>query len=291
MQIDLFGSTEATAVHEAAPPVLTPHGAWVPPETIIFNAALKRGSLVNAIAILNGLKVNAVRAVLLASGFSLGDANNRAGMIAFVQSDIVAAARQKLTGAELHSFRSQAQKANGLVQSKNTLFNEPSRESETRENQDHGSSSQSTGLHTGPSPESRANGLDGSDHRQSVDDGLANSGASLDDGGHLSDQFASADRAGEGRTVGSDRHEPPVPSGNLGPARGPAGATSHRVNAGPATGDAVDYVASEGDRIGQGGLAQKFRDNVRALQLVRQLKSENRHAAGDELRTLARYVG
>ena len=54
---------------------------------------------------------------------------------------------------------------------------------------------------------------------------------------------------------------------------------------------AVDYVLTDEDRIGLGGLAEKFQDNIKAIELLRTLDVEKRHAVGSELRDLARYVG
>ncbi len=56
-------------------------------------------------------------------------------------------------------------------------------------------------------------------------------------------------------------------------------------------GERLDHVITDADQIGQGGLMEKYRDNVRAIQLVRTLDAENRNATADELRVLARYVG
>ncbi|MES2879190.1 MAG: N-6 DNA methylase, partial [Pseudomonadota bacterium] len=50
-------------------------------------------------------------------------------------------------------------------------------------------------------------------------------------------------------------------------------------------------MLTDDDRIGQGGLVEKFQDNLRAIELLRTLDVEGRHAVGDELRQLARYVG
>lgn len=54
---------------------------------------------------------------------------------------------------------------------------------------------------------------------------------------------------------------------------------------------ADDYVLSAEDRVGLGGLGEKFSDNFRAIQVVKRLAAENRHAVPDEQRQLARYVG
>ncbi|CAN7781296.1 Eco57I restriction-modification methylase domain-containing protein [Cupriavidus necator] len=56
-------------------------------------------------------------------------------------------------------------------------------------------------------------------------------------------------------------------------------------------GDRLDHVITDADRIGQGGLMEKYRDNVRAIKLLRTLDAQNRNATEDELRLLARYVG
>jgi len=56
-------------------------------------------------------------------------------------------------------------------------------------------------------------------------------------------------------------------------------------------GERLDHVIVAEDEIGQGGLMEKYRDNVTALHLVRTLDAENRNATPDELRQLARYVG
>src|SRR5207244_5652553 len=45
------------------------------------------------------------------------------------------------------------------------------------------------------------------------------------------------------------------------------------------------------DRLGDGPLKQKFRDNIAAIQLIRQLQLENRSATDDEKRVLVKYVG
>lgn len=52
-----------------------------------------------------------------------------------------------------------------------------------------------------------------------------------------------------------------------------------------------NYVLSDADRLGLGSLGEKFQDNLRAIQVLHTLKSEQRDAVGDELRALARYVG
>lgn len=52
-----------------------------------------------------------------------------------------------------------------------------------------------------------------------------------------------------------------------------------------------DYVLTDEDRIGLGGLAEKFQDNLQAIRVLRTLEAENRLAVDVEKRMLARYVG
>ena len=110
MQLDLFGATQATAIQKAAPPVVSSLGTWSSPDSLAFNAALSRGSLRDAISILNQLKSEVVGQVLLASGFEVraGLLAPRAQMIAGVQSDLVAAAMLSMTGRELREHRAKA---------------------------------------------------------------------------------------------------------------------------------------------------------------------------------------
>lgn len=56
-------------------------------------------------------------------------------------------------------------------------------------------------------------------------------------------------------------------------------------------GERLDHVITDDDQIGQGGLMEKYQDNIRAIQLLRTLDTQNRNASADELRVLARYVG
>ncbi len=53
----------------------------------------------------------------------------------------------------------------------------------------------------------------------------------------------------------------------------------------------VDYRITPADRLGQGSLREKFRDNVAAIRLLRQLTAEQRMATPEEQAVLVRYVG
>jgi len=105
MQLDMFGATDESATGPASPPVIGTGGTWSTPEVVVFNAALKRGSLRDAIGILNNLKLNGAVQVLLASGFSIGGDKTRAGIMAGVQKELLEAIRSGMTAWELRSRR------------------------------------------------------------------------------------------------------------------------------------------------------------------------------------------
>ncbi|HJV75086.1 MAG TPA: diguanylate cyclase [Noviherbaspirillum sp.] len=105
MQLDMFGATDSSATLDIAPPVVSRNGAWSSPESVAFNAALKRGSVRDAVAILNRMKADAVLQVLLASGFAVGGSRKRDEIIASVQADVLAAAQKQITGMELRAWR------------------------------------------------------------------------------------------------------------------------------------------------------------------------------------------
>jgi N12 class adenine-specific DNA methylase/antirestriction protein ArdC/phage/plasmid primase-like uncharacterized protein len=54
---------------------------------------------------------------------------------------------------------------------------------------------------------------------------------------------------------------------------------------------ATDYTITDADRLGTGGAKTKFRDNVAAIRVLRQLQDEARPATTEEQATLVRYVG
>lgn len=116
MQVDMFGATDASATQNGAPPVVLGDGLWIPPEAIALNAALKSGSLSEAIAILNRLKDKPLDRALLAAGFSISG-RDRASVLRYVQGDLVAAARLGMTGRELreHWARERASAENADV--------------------------------------------------------------------------------------------------------------------------------------------------------------------------------
>lgn len=52
-----------------------------------------------------------------------------------------------------------------------------------------------------------------------------------------------------------------------------------------------DYTITDEDRLGQGGLQEKFKDNIQAIRVLHQIAAEGRKAVDAERRILARYVG
>lgn len=53
----------------------------------------------------------------------------------------------------------------------------------------------------------------------------------------------------------------------------------------------IDYSYSETDNIGEGGPKAKFKANIEAVRLLKQIESENRLATEDEQKILCKYVG
>lgn len=52
-----------------------------------------------------------------------------------------------------------------------------------------------------------------------------------------------------------------------------------------------NFQITDADNIGKGGLKTKYKDNVAAIRLLKELESENRLATPEEQKILARYVG
>lgn len=66
---------------------------------------------------------------------------------------------------------------------------------------------------------------------------------------------------------------------------------SSRSAATPAADQAADFAITDADEIGTGGQKTKFRNNVAAIRLLRELTEQNRPATRDEQATLAKWVG
>jgi N12 class adenine-specific DNA methylase len=99
----------------------------------------------------------------------------------------------------------------------------------------------------------------------------------------------------------------PTPEGSAGPAVGgtdpsPAGGGELPPGGPRDTGDVrhppvstlnpkTDYTITAADRIGVGGLKEKYTDNVAAIRLVMKLRAEGRSPTPEEKAVLVRYVG
>jgi len=64
-----------------------------------------------------------------------------------------------------------------------------------------------------------------------------------------------------------------------------------RTAAVPAQQRPSDYVITDSDELGEGGQKAKFRSNVAAIELVKQLDEEKRPATRDEQAVLAKWIG
>lgn len=98
-----------------------------------------------------------------------------------------------------------------------------------------------------------------------------------------------ATRAGAG---GADVHARAAGSGERGDtARDPGGAGDRDRTETVAISTRIDYVISAADELGRGGAKRKFKDNVAAIRLLKQLRAEDRFATSAEQSLLVRYVG
>lgn len=80
----------------------------------------------------------------------------------------------------------------------------------------------------------------------------------------------------------SGRPESPEPNGSEQPVRRPK----------PRTGVAAgNYHITDADEIGKGGQKTKFKQNIAAIKLAKQITAENRPATVEEQRQLVKYVG
>ena len=137
------------------------------------------------------------------------------------------------------------------------------------------------GLPAGDTQGSSGAQLDSAGDRQSLDTGLAGPGQETDRDGRVSAGTAGAGGAGSGRT-GGERGQLAEPNGESGAGRAEPG-VSDRGN--------LDHVIEAADEVGKGGLTVKYRDNVKAIKIIKALEAESRTATPDERKQLARYVG
>lgn len=228
MQLDMFGATSQEAVASSSPPMLTKEGAWITPEVEALNNALRGGSLVNVIAILNRLKTPAVSVVLLSAGFAIGVTGNRAKMMKHVQLDLLAACRLKMTGFQLreHKATQKALQEESLVSAADQLTADTI-SSTFEEDPKDANTLQTRVVRRGNSPESGDHGGDGSEHSEPLGDQLGTDSTHTAGQPSVSNSAHQADRIGEGHTFGSDESGASVIDGNSDaeqdPARAPAG--------------------------------------------------------------------
>ena len=94
-------------------------------------------------------------------------------------------------------------------------------------------------------------------------------------------------RTGSGDRVSGSEAAVSVPTGGNTEAR-PVGSVKTPTTA---SNQPTEFAISEDDAIGEGGAKTKFRQNVEAIRLIRQLDDEGRAATRDEQKTLAKWVG
>lgn len=123
---------------------------------------------------------------------------------------------------------------------------------------------------------------------------------------------AGSERADDARSMGDDQAELPLPAGEQRPGRAaserqPVQRGDGSDAAGRADGRRTDdlkpprgataeqrpvnFTITAADAIGQGGAKTKYKANVEAIRLLKQLESEGRFATRDEQAALAKYVG
>jgi N12 class adenine-specific DNA methylase len=133
-----------------------------------------------------------------------------------------------------------------------------------------------TELPEGIAPANTVNGAAVSSNGKPLDAGLAETNKGVNRVGTLPGGTGKTSGPGETGTLGKPG-ESLVGTGKIG--------TGERENV-PA-----DYVISEQDELGKGGLTKKYQDNVASIKIIKALETENRVATPDERKQLAKYVG
>ena len=80
-------------------------------------------------------------------------------------------------------------------------------------------------------------------------------------------------------------------AGELHPAPTRDLAVGHQANGSDSPRNLDNYRITDADRLGEGGLKQKFQQNIKAVEILRALDAEDRPAAPDEKALLVKYVG
>ncbi len=132
-----------------------------------------------------------------------------------------------------------------------------------------------------------------------LDARVAGQGAGTDSGGAVPSGAQGAGGSGAGGVQQRAEPAPGTPRNrrtarpDSGAAGGvaPQGGLDFDQPAAPAPAPAPDDFNLEGEDIGKGGLAKKYRDNIAAIRILKAMEAEGRLATLEERRQLARYVG
>ncbi|MGE0383403.1 MAG: PLxRFG domain-containing protein [Gammaproteobacteria bacterium] len=115
--------------------------------------------------------------------------------------------------------------------------------------------------------------------REPVDVGLAQAGAEDAAGGDVPGTAQGPTGAGDARPGAGESVEPPA---------GVGGGADVRPESG---GPRVDFTITDETGVGEGGIVQKYKDNVAAIRIIKTLRAEQRDATPGERAKLAKYVG
>jgi N12 class adenine-specific DNA methylase/antirestriction protein ArdC/phage/plasmid primase-like uncharacterized protein len=113
---------------------------------------------------------------------------------------------------------------------------------------------------------------------ESLGDGMAGSGDGVDRLGGILGSIGESGATGEGNIVTAGQQ-------SSGETRDIAG-----VRAESSATSSENFVV-DADEIGKGGLAQKYKDNVAAIRIVKTMEEEGRAATFEERKLIAKYVG
>jgi len=278
MQFDFF-SNEAVAINGNSPPMVV-DGVLRLPETALFEMALRNGDLSQALKIINRLNTTSAWKVLLGAGFTVTSNKNRVELMSGVQKDLIEASRLKLTGYELRKHK------------ENTLFlanniNSPTIVGKETEN-DNSNDLQSESLSNRDSRSGDGNGANGSRDRQSLDAGLGEESAAIIRSRNLSG--VSEQPVGARERNSSERSITSTFSSARDYANVRDSGISTELESSALDEAPEDYVISaNGNQYLT--LGQKFRINIRTIEIIKELDLNKRHATESERDILAQYVG
>lgn len=127
-------------------------------------------------------------------------------------------------------------------------------------------------------------------HRQPLAAGVAEASEGSDQDRRVSGVAGVSDRAGGQGTGQRGGSEPSVAEGGHAGVRDSGGAAQGDA-AGRGRGELGEDFAVDAEDIGKGGDGEKFRNNLEAIRLLKQMEAESREATPEERKILARYVG